>query len=128
MTKKFPLALSLLLLASPAVAMTPKAGMIHAKTPAATQTAAKKPAARPKTTTASATAVKKPMRHHRVAKKVAMRGHREVAALNALESNGYRQFANLHAQGSDFVATANKNGKSYDVTVAPSGAIQAASA
>ena len=52
-----------------------------------------------------------------------MRGDSEVQALNKLEASGYRQFKNLHAQGADFVATATKSGKTYDVTVRPSGTI-----
>jgi hypothetical protein len=62
-------------------------------------------------------------RHH-IAMKSANRGDREVNALNALEAAGYRQFNNLHASGRNFVATAQKAGKSYDVTVNPSGGIQ----
>ena len=52
-----------------------------------------------------------------------MRGDSEVQALNKLEASGYRQFKNLHAQGADFVATATKSGKTYAVTVRPSGTI-----
>ena len=61
--------------------------------------------------------------HHRQMKKISMRGDSEVQALNELEASGYRQFKNLHAQGTDFVATATKSGKTYDVTVRPSGTI-----
>jgi hypothetical protein len=61
----------------------------------------------------------------RMAKATRPRGHREVHALNTLEAHGYRRLAGLHAQGSDFVATAQKNGKSYRVTVTPSGTIRA---
>ena len=67
--------------------------------------------------------------HHVRGKKVAMIGakfgHNEVHALNALEASGYRQFTNLHAKGADFIGTAQKAGKSYDVTVTPSGSIKA---
>lgn len=66
--------------------------------------------------------------HSRMAKKVSMRGDSQVRALNALKSHGYRQFTDLHAKGGDFVATARKNGKLYDVTVLPSGQIRATSA
>lgn len=67
-------------------------------------------------------------RAHRISVSRSTRGNREVNALNALEAAGYRQFDNLHADGRDFVATAHKAGKSYDVTITPSGAIQASNA
>jgi hypothetical protein len=51
-------------------------------------------------------------------------GDREVSALNSLEAAGYRNFDNLRASGHDFVATATKAGKTFDVTVLPSGKIQ----
>jgi hypothetical protein len=67
--------------------------------------------------------------HHVRRKKVSMvsskSGHSEVHALNALQAAGYRQLNDLHAKGADFVGTARKAGKSYDVTVMPSGAIKA---
>ena len=63
--------------------------------------------------------------HAKMAKNVLGRGNGEVRALNALESAGYRQFNNLHASGTDFVATAMKAGQSYDVTVTPQGRIEA---
>jgi hypothetical protein len=67
------------------------------------------------------------MTEHRkkTAENVSIQGHREVQALNTLESAGYRQFNNLHASGTNFVATAMKAGKSYDVTVTPAGRIEA---
>ena len=52
-------------------------------------------------------------------------GHSEVHALNALEAAGYRHFTNLHAKGAEFVGTAQKAGKTYDVTIGPSGSIKA---
>lgn len=55
-------------------------------------------------------------------------GDREVNALNALEAAGYRGFADLHSKGSDFIATAHKNGKMFDVTVRPGGKIAATNA
>lgn len=101
------------LLAAPAVAATSNASVAHNHI----QTAAKsvvhtRNAAR---------------RHHRdrLATKSSTRGDGEVRALNALEAAGYRQFNNLHVQGANFVATASKAGKSYTVTVMPSGSIQA---
>ena len=65
--------------------------------------------------------------HHpaKMAKNVSVQGDREVRALNALESAGFRQFNNLRANGTDFVATAMKAGQSYDVTVTPQGRIEA---
>jgi hypothetical protein len=51
--------------------------------------------------------------HHRMARKVSMRGDAEVRALNALEAAGYREFDDFHAQGKHFVATATKAGKFY---------------
>lgn len=59
-------------------------------------------------------------------KNVSVKGDREMRALNALESAGYRQFNTLHANGTDFfVATAMKAGQSCDVTVTPQGRIEA---
>lgn len=85
-----------------------------------------------KGTSAVSSSMKKETKHHVRAKKVAMispkSGRSEIHALNALESAGYRQFTNLHANGADFVGTAQKAGKTYDVTVMPSGSIKAASA
>lgn len=74
------------------------------------------------------------MHHHKMAKsehgkKTAVnespQAAQEVRALNTPGSTGYRQFSNLHADGSDFVATATKAGKSFDVTVSPAGQIEA---
>ena len=72
-------------------------------------------------------AITKATHHHhaKMAKNVSVQGDREVRALNALESAGYRQFNNLRANGTDFVATAMKAGRSYDVTVTPQGRIEA---
>jgi hypothetical protein len=73
--------------------------------------------------------MKKEAMHHVRARKVAMIrsrfGHSEVNALNALEAAGYRQFTNLHENGANFVGTAQKAGKNYEVTVMPSGTIKA---
>lgn len=108
------------------------AGAMLLTAPALAANAAKPPAhahAQPMKSTKTTSA--KPM-HHRHAKKVSMnmstRGDREVRALNALESAGYRQFDNLHRKGGEFVATAMKSGRSYDVTITPAGQIQAARA
>ena len=63
--------------------------------------------------------------HNHLAKKASIRGDNEVHALNVLEAAGYRQLNNLHAQGLDFVAKAEKAGKSYNVSVTPTGSIKA---
>jgi len=63
--------------------------------------------------------------HRKLAMNASLQGDREVRALNALEAAGYRQFANLRAQGKTFVATASKSGRSYNVTVSSAGSIQA---
>ena len=102
-----------LLLASPAMAATP-ASTASSHTKAASH--------------ASSTMNKKTV-HHVRDKKISMisskSGHSEVHALNALQATGYRQLKDLHAKGADFVGTAQKAGKSYDVTVMPSGSIKA---
>lgn len=77
----------------------------------------------------ASSSMKKKAMHHARGKKVAMinskSGRSEVHALNALEAAGYRQLKDLHAKGADFAGTAQKAGKSYDVTVMPSGSIKA---
>ncbi len=106
-------AASIALLAAPAIAMTSDANAIHTKTQTATN---------------SATSVRKAVhRHHhdRLSMNASTRGDKEVRALNTLEAAGYRQFGTLHAHGSEFVTTATKAGHSYNVTVMPSGKIQA---
>lgn len=110
-------AASTMFLAAPALAATHPAR-------AQSQTAAKTTPA--KAAPAKSASAKITHRHHsRMARNVSTRGDREVRALNALESAGYRQFANLHAKGHEFVATAMKGGKSYDVTVTGADRIEA---
>lgn len=104
-TKLLIAATAAILAASPALAATQAASKSHA---------------------AAITSEKTKMHHHhRMARKVSMRGDAEVRALNVLEAAGYRQFNDLHARGRDFLATASKAGKFYDVTVMPSGSINA---
>ncbi|HWF67944.1 MAG TPA: hypothetical protein VN670_11595 [Acidobacteriaceae bacterium] len=100
-----------LLLASPAMAATP-ALAASSHTQAASHTSS---------------SMNKETVHHVRGKKVSMisSGHSEVHALNALQAAGYRRLKNLHAKGANFVGTAQKAGKSYDVTVTPSGSIKA---
>lgn len=102
-----------LLLTSPAMAATPApAASSHTKAASHANLSTNKEAA-----------------HHVHGKKVSMfslkSGHSEVHALNALQAAGYRQLKDLHAKGAEFVGTAQKAGKSYDVTVMPSGSIKA---
>lgn len=106
-----------LLIVSPALAATSQITAHHSAT-----------VKHASTTTTKKAVISSRMNHNRMAKKVSMRGNEEIRALNALESHGYRQFNDLHAKGADFVATARKNGRLYDVTVMPSGHIRAASA
>lgn len=82
-----------------------------------------------KATAVARSNMEKETMHHVRGRKIAMispaSGHSEVHALNALEAAGYRHLTNLHAKGANFVGTAQKAGKSYDVTVGPSGSIKA---
>lgn len=54
-------------------------------------------------------------------------GDREVHALNALELAGYRKAKNLHPQGQNIVATAEKSGTIHSVIVTPEGKVRAKS-
>ena len=95
------------------------------------------PAKTAPTKAASGTAPTMGVHHHKMARtehrkktaeNVSIQGHREVQALNALEAAGYRRFNNLHTSGTNFVGTAMKSGKSYDVTVTQTGRIEATKA
>lgn len=117
-------AASTIFLAAPALAVAATHPM-HAQSATAAKTTPAKTASA-KTMATKTTAKKVTHRHHsKTARNISTRGDREVSALNALESAGYRQFANLHAKGHEFVATAMKNGKSYDVTVTGADRIEA---
>lgn len=109
---------------------------MKAKT-ATTKTATTKTASAKTASNESAKTSAKAVHHHKMARtehrkktaeNVSVQGNREVDALNTLESAGYRQFDNLHANGANFVATAMKSGKSFDVTVTPAGQIEATKA
>ncbi len=119
----FAAAASAMLLTAPALAAATTQHAVHAQA----KTAAKTQAASTKTASSKAVPAKTTRHHHRskIARNMSVRGDREVRALNALESAGYRKFNNLHASGTNFVATAMKAGKSYDVTVTPAGSIEA---
>ncbi len=105
-----------ILLAAPAAAMTPNtANVSHTNVATSPSTSGNKTATHYG-------------HRNRLARNSSTRGDREVHALNALEAAGYRQFTDVHARGANFVATAQKAGKSYDVTVMPSGNIRATNA
>jgi hypothetical protein len=83
-------------------------------------------AAAPASATA-APAAKMAMPRHQHARHMAALRHdrgasqegRETKALNLLEAKGYGSFENFHADGKDYAATVNANGRQFQVMIDP---------
>jgi hypothetical protein len=85
------------------------------------------PATAAPATTAGAPAAKTAMPRHQHARHMAALRHdmgvsqegRETKALNLLEAKGYGSFENFHADGKDYSATVNANGRQFQVMIDP---------